>query len=162
DEPSETGLRIEPLAIAGGDAAPRWHAEPVREIELPGDIVASFATATDLWLGTTGRGVLRWAGTGHVLTYQSRDFAGADGRLSVACTAPEACYVANGLHAWRFDGSGFVDAEVDREPGARILALARDPRGEVIAIHRGARGRALRLSRVASGVWTPIAVQEIE
>jgi ligand-binding sensor domain-containing protein len=139
---------------------PRWRADRVR-FEMPPDSTVSFATASDLWIGTESLGVLR-SGNEGASWFQLHDLAEGADRLTVACASAEECYLATGgARAFAFRENAFSDATIDVEPGSRVLALVRDSRGHVVAIHRGARGNWLRLSRVNQGAWSAISMQEI-
>jgi hypothetical protein len=124
------------LRIVGAPPAPSWEGKRLT-LELPEAVTASLATPTDLYLGTSALGALRWDGQ-RMVAYRTADLTAGAERLTVACVSPDECYVATGgATAWWFDGRGFTESEIDAEPQARVLAVLRDPRGNVVAIHRG-------------------------
>jgi len=157
-------LHIDAIDPPRGEHAlppPRWWGRPL-ELSLPPGVTRSFATSTDLWVGTRSLGVARWSGGG-VAFYRTRDLIQGAQRLTVACASADECYLATGgPRAFWFDGHGFLPAEIDPEPGSRVLAVVHDTRHNVVAIHRGPSARGVRLSRVNQGVWSTIAMQDIQ
>lgn len=80
--------------------------------------------------------------------------------LSVACSAPDNCWIATGSRsAWHWTGERFTAGG----PDEAVLAMARDRGGALYALHRDAEGTALLLSRVEpTGQWTPLPKVVIE
>ena len=168
------------------DTLERMAAAPVAPKVAPGEPMPAPPVGPDLWsvhqsqklpegvtavasgdrgalVGTRFRGIVRIE-NGLLRGFQTNDLTASAERITVACTRAEGdeCYLATGgARAWRFDGQAFSVANVDPEPGSRVLAIVRDPRGSVLAIHRGAKDSALRVSRVEDGRWTPIAMSGV-
>jgi hypothetical protein len=86
----------------------------------------------------------------------------ADGavRITVACSARDACYVATGGRAaWRFDGDRFTRVG---DPRARVLAVADGGVGGIHAIYRLPDETRIRIARVGPDRWTelePVAIE---
>ena len=140
---------------------PRLEARPIG-LPLPSGVTSVMARGDELWLGTRGLGLARSGKVG-VSFLRTHELTEGAERLTVACAGPRECYMATGgTQAWRFDGDHFVQAKIDPEEGARVLAVVQDHRHRVVAIHRGQSGKALRLSRLTDRAWIPIAMQELE
>jgi ligand-binding sensor domain-containing protein len=141
--------------------APRLEARPIG-LPLPPGLTSVMARGDEMWLGTRGLGLAR-AGKVGVSFLRTHELTEGAERLTVACAGPRECYMATGgTQAWLFDGDHFVQAKIDPEEGARVLAVVEDHRRRVVAIHRGKSGQALRLSRLTDRAWIPIAMQEVE
>jgi hypothetical protein len=140
---------------------PRLEARPIG-LPLPPGLAAVLARGDELWLGTRGLGLARSGKVG-VSFLRTHELTEGAERLTVACAGPRECYMATGgTQAWVFDGDRFVQARIDAEEGARVLAVVEDHRRRVVAIHRGKSGSALRLSRLTDRAWIPLAVQELQ
>ncbi|MCU1282072.1 MAG: two component regulator propeller domain protein, partial [bacterium] len=135
-------------------------------VRLPDGITAVAGSERGLLVGTRFLGALRIEND-VPRQFRINDLVAGAVRLTVACVAgknvADDCYLATGgTRAFRFDGQAFEVAQVDPEPGSRVLAVLRDPKGDVMAIHRGAADRQLRLSRVDEGRWTPIGIEAVQ
>jgi hypothetical protein len=83
--------------------------------------------------------------------------------LTVACAAPNDCYVATGSdHTWRFDGASFRAIQVAPEPSTITLAVVHSPDGNVLALYRTPGERQLRVARLDGGVFNAMAEISIE
>jgi hypothetical protein len=131
--------------------------------KLPEGITAVAGGDRGALVGTRFRGIVRIE-NGLLRPFQTTDLAANAERITVACTRAEAdeCYLATGaVRAWHFDGQSFSVAQIDPEPGSRVLAVLRDVEGAVLALHRGAKDSLLRISRVEDGRWTPIGMSGV-
>src|SRR5262249_21712912 len=120
---------------------------------LPGGVLRAQSGDRGVVIGTRFRGLVRIE-NGLLRPFPTSDLTAGAERITVACTSSsnDECYLATGgQHAWRYDGQSFSIAQVDPEPGSRVLAVLRDPHGSVLAIHRGAKDSMLRFSRVDDG-----------
>ncbi len=139
--------------------------------EHPASAIRSIAASySGLWLGTARLGVVRANRVPSARAWlRTSDLIQEASRLNVACVRDamtpghEECYVATGgAHAFRWDGQSFHPAEIDPEPGSRVLAVLSDPQGQVFALHRGPSDSHLRMSSVADTRWTPTSFQPIK
>jgi ligand-binding sensor domain-containing protein len=127
---------------------------------LPEGVTTVSSGDRGVLVGTRFRGIVRIE-NGLLRPFQTADLAAGADRITVACTKGESdeCYLATGAQrAWHFDGQSFSVAQIDPEPGSRVLAVLRDSQGAVLALHRGAKDSVLRVSRVDEGRWTPIGM----
>jgi ligand-binding sensor domain-containing protein len=176
--PRSLGLRPDlPSNLLAFGAAPKLTGQPppppgpplvVEELSLrlPEGVTVLRGSAHGLLIGTRFLGAMRLENEVPRI-YRINDLAQGGARLTVACARVEDktrndCFLATGTtRAWRFDGHAFATANVDPEPGSRVLAVILDPRGAVLAIHRGADDSKLRFSRVDDGRFTPIALHAV-
>jgi hypothetical protein len=172
-------LRFE--AMTSNQNAPNFYTErvtfPLKNVSAIG------ASKSGSWVASPMRGAfpIKVGRDKDLVTFDvgpavaSHDIIEDADRMSVACTkaaagAPQECYVDTNGSAYRFDGTTFMPAEIDPEPGAKILALLSNSAGDVFAIHRGpvakvTRGKdgiPLRISQVVATKWTPIAFQGVQ
>jgi hypothetical protein len=132
-------------------------------VRLPDGITTVAGSERGLLVGTRFLGASRVENDVPRL-FRVDDLAANAVRLTVACIKGGGdCFFATGAtRAWRFDGQSFDVANVDPEPGSRVLAVVVDGHGDVLAIHRGADDRQLRISRVEDSRWTPVAIQAVQ
>ena len=147
---------------------PAQHAAdaPVLEVHkwgpaLPEGVTAVGPDGAALYVGTRFLGAARIEAES-LTPFRISDLAASAVRLTVACAGKDDCYVATGgPRAWHFDGHSFDTAQIDPEPGSRVLAIVDQPSGGLLAVHRGGTDPVLRVSTEAGGNWTPIGVQEV-
>jgi hypothetical protein len=161
-EPTHAELpkRGKPKIVAAPSAAPRLTTADAG-FHLPDGVTCVAPSARGLLVGTRFLGSER-VENGVVRRFRIDDLVAGAERITVACKSMDECYLATGgARAWRFDGQSFEPAEIDPEPGSRVLAVLRDLKGQVLAIHRGATGQELRVSTVVDRNWTPISMQAV-
>jgi hypothetical protein len=151
-----------PVAALPGAVAPALSAVE-SAVRLPDGITTVAGSERGLLVGTRFLGASRVENDVPRL-FRVDDLAANAVRLTVACIKGGGdCFFATGAtRAWRFDGQAFDVANIDPEPGSRVLAVVIDGHGDVLAIHRGAEDRALRISRVEDNRWTPVGIQAVQ
>lgn len=151
----------QPLARAGvrlsamSTAAPDLVLSSIPAL-LPVGAISVGASGDQLLVGTRDIGVARYLeGEARPSSWLRRRemFAGATG-LSVACSAPDNCWVATGSRgAWHWTGAHFTEGG----PNDSVLAVVRDRAGVIYALHREKQANVIQLSRVdALGQWTKL------
>ena len=145
------GARLSAMSSGGPDLA-----LGATQLALPAGAASLGVSAEHVLVGTRDIGVARfasgelrpgsWLRRGHMFVDAST--------LSVACAAPDNCWIATGARsAWHWTGERFTAGGPDEV----VLAVVRDRSGFILALHREARDAAIRLSRVDSaGQWAPI------
>jgi hypothetical protein len=149
------GVRLSAMSTSGPDLVLSSIAA-----QLPPGSVSVAATAEHVLVGTRDIGVARFLdgeARPHSWLRRRQMFVDAT-TLSVACSAPDDCWIATGSRsAWRWTGRRFVAGGPDEV----VLQMVRDRAGGIYALHREARSNTIKMSRVdASGQWT--AVPKIE
>jgi hypothetical protein len=150
------GVRLSAMSSTGPDLA--LAAMPMM---LPAGPLSLAVSNDQLLVGTRAVGVARYF-PGEVRPSswlrRRRMFLDASS-LSVACTAPDDCWVATGSRsAWHWTGDRFTAGG----PQEVVLAVVRDRSGAIYALHREALAREIQLSRVDSaGQWTRLPKAEL-
>lgn len=123
---------------------------------LPQGALSVASVGEHLLVGTRDLGVARFLeGEARPSSWLRRRQMFVDATaLSVACAAPDNCWIATGSRsAWHWTGEHFTAGGPD-EP---VLAVVRDRAGSIYALHREADSGAISLSRVdAAGQWTSV------
>jgi ligand-binding sensor domain-containing protein len=139
------------LRLIGPKDGPRYRLSPVK-LPLPSNVTQVTGALGYLWIGTQSLGVTRYDGKRYV-HYRTKDLAQGARYLSIACQGPIDCYVANGVSAYRFDGT--VWDTVERIPDAlqaQIQYFVKNPKGSVVAIYRNEVGQ-LQIAELKDGTW---------
>jgi hypothetical protein len=151
--------------VAGKRKRPPYVAGAL-DLAAPTDLTALAAQGQTIYLGTRTLGTTRVvvardrSAVSHLRTREL--VAGARG-LSIACAAPDRCYVATGGAAsWRFDGRAFSRVAIDADRPAIALAMVRSPAGEVLALYREPSAREVRVARLDDGAFVRLADLSIE
>lgn len=123
---------------------------------LPPGAVSVASSGEHLLVGTRDIGVARFLeGESRPSSWLRRRQMFVDATtLSVACAAPDNCWLATGSRsAWHWTGSRFTAGGPDEV----VLAVVRDRAGFIYALHREEQANTLQLSRVDSaGQWAKI------
>ncbi len=161
--PSVVNGAVRPLAREGirlvptqGGVTSEWVIDPT-DLVLPPSPTTLGTAKGDLLVGTRDLGTARFGrGDTHPRDWFRRKQMFEDANtLSVACRAPNDCWIATGARqAWHWTGDGFAAGGPDQI----VLAVARDPNGVIYALLRAPHEKEIHLSRVeATGPWTAVA-----
>jgi ligand-binding sensor domain-containing protein len=139
------------IRLIGPEAAPTYRLRRSR-LTLPSDVTQVAGALGYLWIGTQSLGVTRYDGERYV-HYRTRDLAAGARYLSVACHGPIDCYVANGVSAYRFDGT--VWNRMGPMPDtirAQVQYFVKSPDGRLVSIYRNESGQ-LQVAELKDGQW---------
>lgn len=129
---------------------------------LPPGALSAVGWGEQLLVGTRDLGVARFLdGESRPSSWLRRRQMFVDATsLSVACSAPDDCWLATGSRsAWHWNGERFTAGG----PDEAVLAMARDRNDALYALHRNEEGNAILLSRVEpTGQWTALPRVAIE
>jgi hypothetical protein len=154
------GMRLVP--VPGVGVAPRSpYVMRTLDLPLPPGIETIASVEDEILIGTRDLGVARLiAGKRRGRNTWLRRSELVDGArsLSVACAAPDDCYLATGAETWRFDGERFVPIEAAGD----ILAVVRSDAGVIYAVHRTENDQRIALSVIRLGVLELVTDLEIE
>jgi hypothetical protein len=129
---------------------------------LPPGALSVASVGEHLLVGTRDIGVARFLeGEARPSSWLRRRQMFADATaLTVACAAPDNCWIATGSRsAWHWTGERFTAGG----PEDAVLAVVRDRAGVIHALHREPGSRAILLSRVdAAGQWTGVPKVQLE
>jgi len=149
------GMRLVPLT---GPTTSEWVIDPTNLVVPPGATVLG-SVDDSLLIGTRDLGTARYRdGEAHPRDWLRRKAMFDDANaLSVACVAPNDCWVATGARrAWHWNGERFVAGG----PDDVVLAVARDAAGGLYALHRAVGEREVHVSRIepgdSSAAWKPL------
>ena len=146
------GMRLVPMT---GPTTSEWVIDPTTLV-VPAGATVLGAVDDQLLIGTRDLGTARYReGDSHPHGWLRRKQMFEDANyLSVACTAPNDCWLATGARrAWHWNGERFLSGG----PDDVVLAVARDPAGPIYALHRAPMEKEVHLSRVdQAGTWTRI------
>jgi hypothetical protein len=151
------GVRLSALS----SAAPDLVLTSVAAV-LPQGALSVASVGEHLLVGTRDLGVARFLeGEARPSSWLRRRQMFVDATaLSVACAAPDNCWIATGARAaWHWTGDHFKAGG----PEEAVLAVARDRAGVIYALHREPDSSAILLSRVdAAGQWTSVPKVQLE
>lgn len=145
------GVRLSPMSSSGPDLV----LAGMPAVLPPGAMSVAWS-GEHVLVGTRDIGVARFLeGEARPSSWLRRRQMFVDATtLSVACSAPDNCWLATGARsAWHWTGARFTPGG----PDEAVLAVVRDRAGFIYALHREEQANAIQLSRVdAQGQWAKI------
>lgn len=154
------GVRLSALSTTGPDLV--LSSLPA---QLPQGAVSVAATAEHILVGTRETGVARFLeGEARPQSWLRRRPMFVDATtLSVACTAPDNCWIATGSRsAWHWTGSQFTEGGPEDGGEPMVLQVIRDRAGLLYAFHREVGSNSIQMSKIEeAGPWTPMPKIEL-